>query len=82
MSKYNATFVSIWDGGLTVESRCRVNKKTRMITKIGKNDIGGKEEMLDCLEREYVVVDGDDREYKAMNVADAKAIENDKFYYD
>lgn len=82
MARYNATFTSVWDGGFKVNSRCRVNTKTRMITAMGENDLGDNEEMLDCLDREYVVLDGDTTEYGAMNIHYAKNIEKDKFYYE
>lgn len=82
MAKYNATFVSVWDGGIRVKSRCRVNNKTRMITKMGKNDIGDNEEMLDILEREYVVVDGDDTEYTTHNVDGHANLKPNEFYYE
>lgn len=81
MDKYNATFTSVWDGGFEVTSRCTVDPESRMITEMGPNDIGNNEEMLDCLDREYVVVDGDDKEYEAMNVDETDVIDSDKFYY-
>lgn len=84
MAKYNATFTSVWDGGIEVISRCHVNKKTRMITKMGKNDIGDNEEMLDCLEKEYVVLDKDETKtkYPAHNIDDVKDVKPNEFYYE
>jgi hypothetical protein len=53
-----------------------------MITAMGPNDIGDNEEMLDCLDRQFVVVDGDDTEYEAMDKSEAECIEPNKFYYE
>lgn len=82
MDNYNATFTSVWDGGIRVNSRCTVDVESRMITAMGPNDIGDNEEMLDCLDRQFVVVDGDNTEYEAMDKSEAESIEPNKFYYE
>ena len=52
MSKYNATFTSVWDGGLKINARCYVSKSS--ILRVGNNDVcNGIEESLDILEDEY-----------------------------
>ena len=58
MSKYNATFTSIWDGNFAVYSRCYVSKRKRLVTRMGRNNISSDvEEGLDTLERQYVTLD-------------------------
>lgn len=58
MSKYNATFTSIWDGNFAVYSRCYVSKRKRLVTRMGRNNISSDvEEGLDTLETQYVTLD-------------------------
>lgn len=58
MSKYNATFTSIWDGNFVVYSRCFVSKRKHLITRMGRNNISSDvEEGLDTLETQYVTLD-------------------------
>lgn len=58
MSKYNATFTSIWDGNFAVYSRCYVNKRKRLVTRMGRNNISSDvEEGLNTLETQYVTLD-------------------------
>ena len=66
MAKYNATFTSVWDGGLEINARCFVNKKKHLVTRVGKNDAcDGIEEDLNQLEHEYVTMDSGET-YKAV----------------
>ena len=49
-----AKYVSVWDGGIRIESSCDVNHKTRQVVNIQvREDVDG----LDHLEGEYVVFD-------------------------
>lgn len=58
MSRYNATFTSIWDGNFAVYSRCYVSKRKRLVTRMGGNNISSDvEEGLDTLETQYVTLD-------------------------
>lgn len=52
----NATFTSVWNGGYEVTTNCKVNTNTREVFDIEKED----REELDCLEKEFVTVDGKD----------------------
>lgn len=66
MARYNATFTSVWDGGIEINARCYVNERKRLVTRIGKNDAcDGIEEDLDILEYEYVTMDNG-KTYKAV----------------
>ena len=49
-----ATYVSVWDGGLEVESSCLVDMKTGEVTDIGTVSVNE----LDNCEEEYVLIDG------------------------
>lgn len=70
--KYNATYTSIWDGGIRVNARCCANRKTRIISRIGKNDICETlEEELEMLEGEEVTLDATGETYNAMSESDA-----------
>lgn len=58
MSRYNATFTSIWDGNFAVYSRCYVSKRKRLVTRMGRNNISSDvAEGLDTLETQYVTLD-------------------------
>lgn len=58
MSKYNATFTSVWDGNFVVYSRCYVSKRKHLATRMSRNNISNDvEEGLDTLERQYVTLD-------------------------
>ena len=39
MSRYNATFTSIWGGNFAVYSRCYVSKRKHLVTRMGRNNI-------------------------------------------
>lgn len=66
MAKYNATFTSVWDGGLKINARCYVSEKKQLVTRIGKNDACDDiEEDLDILEYEYITMDNG-KTYKAV----------------
>ena len=56
MIKY-AEFVSVWDGGYEVTTKCRVDTETLEVFNIESSEnVDG----LDVLEREYVVIDGEE----------------------
>lgn len=48
-----ATYTSVWDGGIEVTSRCKINIKTREIFDFEMVSVSG----LEVLEREYVTMD-------------------------
>lgn len=49
----NGIYVSVWDGGYTLESACLVNEETHEITILETFDVD-----VDILENEYVMIDG------------------------
>ena len=54
MASINAIYVSVWDGGLKLESPCKINTNTRRITGIKKfHDVD-----VEVLDEEYVEVNG------------------------
>ena len=57
----NATFVSVWDGGTAIETECKINTITREVF-----DIISVEADVDVLERQYVIIDG--QEYDVVCV--------------
>ena len=68
MAKYNATYTSVWDGGIRVNARCCANRKTKRISRIGKNDIcPSLEEQLDVLDYEIITFDDTKEEYRAIS---------------
>lgn len=86
--KYNATYTSVWDDGIRVSARCCANRRTKTISRIGKNDICETlEEQLEVLEYEEVTFDDTGETFKAMSISDVidtygrnytrKEIEND-----
>lgn len=50
----NATYVSVWDGGIELKSKCKVNMDTNMISNI--HPIHSTN--VEVLEAEYVEIDG------------------------
>lgn len=70
--KYNATYTSVWDDGIRVSARCCANRRTKTISRIGKNDICETlEEQLGVLENEEVTFDDTGETFRAMSVSDA-----------
>jgi len=60
--EYNATYTSVWDGGLEISSRCYVDMDEHLIVEMGENDFPeSMTETLDTLEDEYVTMDTGER---------------------
>ena len=74
MAKYNATFTSVWDGGIEVNSRCYASKRKHLITRFGKNDIGNGDMYLENLDDEYVTLDTGEQ-YKACSIDEMESYE-------
>ena len=72
MKKDNATFISVWDGGYAVSTRCTVDAEARTICNIEMApayDEEGTE--LEHLDEQYVVMDGCDKtRYPAVESSD------------
>lgn len=51
-----ATFVSVWDHGFILATRCKVDMETKEVFDIDFADVHG----LEVCEREYVTIDGTD----------------------
>ena len=53
----NATFVSIWDGGYSVETKCSVNLETKEVFDIEMLSGDELEEMdLETLDEQYIII--------------------------
>lgn len=50
-----ATYCTLWDGDILIESECMVNLKSREISNIVQSGVSG--DSLSILEEEYVVID-------------------------
>lgn len=74
----DATFISVWDGGIVVSSPCRVNTATGEIFNIGSNDYPGDDGELKILDREYVSIDGIDYPVARRG----EAVEDEEFQYE
>lgn len=74
-----ATFTSVWDGGVEITTNCKVNMETREIfdIEIATNDDVGS---LDSLEEEYITIDG--VRHNALNTADFLRIGKKEFWYE
>lgn len=70
----DAVFVSVWDGGVEIDTPCRVNMETREVFDIQQSRYEG-----DCLEKEYIEIDG--VEYPVFQVSDIVE-EDDEYWYD
>ena len=51
-----ATYTSVWDGGIEVTTACQYNPDTKTVTDIEDSGVEG----VECLEDEFVTVDGHD----------------------
>ena len=74
----NATFTSVWDGGIEITTNCKVNMKTKEIFDVEKYN-GEDLESLDSLEEEYVTIDGE--RHDALNTSDFTNIGESDFWY-
>lgn len=52
-----ATFVSVWDGGIELETECKVDTKTRRVFDI--EDSGINPNSVESLDEEYIIIDDD-----------------------
>lgn len=50
-----AHFYSVWDGGIVVETDCKVNIKTREVFDIEQSGIDA--DLLEVLDEEYIIID-------------------------
>ena len=50
-----ATYCSLWDGDILIESQCMINLKSREITDIEPSGVSG--DSLNVLDEEYVMID-------------------------
>lgn len=73
----NATFVSVWDGGTVIaaiETECKINTITREVF-----DIIPVEADVDVLERQYVIIDG--QEYDIVRVDGADEVGESEYWF-
>ena len=54
----DAEFTSVWDGETCITTSCLVNKETKQVFAIEQSETST--ESLNTLEREFVVVDGEE----------------------
>lgn len=71
----NATFVSVWDGGTAIETECKINTITREVF-----DIIPVEADVDVLERQYVIIDG--QEYDIVRVDGAEDVGENEYWFE
>ena len=65
----NATFVSVWDGGTAIETECKINTITREVFDI----------ISVVLERQYVIIDG--QEYDVVCVDGADEVGESEYWF-
>lgn len=53
----NAIFVSVWDGGIEIETACQYNPITKDTTDIDSVDVEDMD--LDILDEQYILFNGD-----------------------
>jgi len=82
LGKRQGTYVSVWDGGIELKSRCTVDLDNNTIVVHGEpQDVG-----VDVLEREYITIndnpfDDDGTEYPAANTNDRSDTDTEDTYY-
>ena len=58
----DAEFTSVWDGGIEITTKCRVNMGTKEVMDISVQDLPSSVlELFEILDREYVTIN--DKEY-------------------
>lgn len=72
-----ATFTSVWDGGFEITVPCKVNMETREIFDIQVVDVG---DSVDCLDEEYVTIDGED--YPTANYDRVDEDDEETYWYE
>ena len=72
-----ATFTSVWDDGIEITTKCKVNMDTKEIIEVEQYD--GNIEALDLLLEEYITIDGVN--YPALNTSDFPRIGKDDFWH-
>ena len=70
----NGTFTSVWDGGYEVTTNCKINMETKEVFDIEIAYVDG----LEILEKEYVVIDGE--EYPVFQLSDITEEDNEFWY--
>ena len=68
-----ALFVSVWDGGVEIDTPCKVNLETKEVFDIVTSRYNG-----DHLEKEYIEIDG--KEFPVFQISDI-ADEDNEFWY-
>ena len=56
MAIKRATYISVWDGGFEIHSKCKVDTVSKRVFDIEIVDVGDN---VDILDYEYVVIDGE-----------------------
>ena len=69
-----ALFISVWDGGVEIDTPCKVNLETKEVFDIVTSRYNG-----DHLEKEYIEIDGE--EFPVSQISDI-VDEDNEFWYD
>lgn len=69
-----ALFISVWDGGVEIDTPCKVNLETKEVFDIVTSRYNG-----DNLEKEYIEIDGE--EFPVFHISDI-VDEDNEFWYD
>lgn len=72
-----AEFTSVWDGGFEITVSCKVDMESHEIFDIQTVDVG---DSVDCLDEEYVTIDGED--YPAVNYGEWDKNDEETFWYE
>lgn len=70
----NAKFVSVWDGGYEITTKCKVDMETREVFDIEMREV---DESLEHLDNEYITIDGED-----FDVFSVDEVEDANFWYE
>lgn len=71
----NATFTSVWDGGIEITTNCKVDMETKEVFDI--ETVEG-DERLEHLYKEYITIDGID--YAVLNASEFEDIDKSEFW--
>lgn len=75
----SATFVSVWDDGVEVESACKVNTDTNEVFDIEMADVDELD--LEILDREYIVIDGSEYDVYPTAGCIPDELADDEYWY-
>lgn len=75
----NATFVSVWDDDVEIESSCKVNTETKEVFDIEMVDVDDFD--IDTCTGEYIILDGVEYDVYCVDYCCINDIDDNEYWY-